>query len=148
MTLIIGYGNPLRGDDGVGPAVAEALRGRLADTDIVTTQTLVPELAERVAHHSRVVFIDARVGDTPGRVTATPVTAGAIDPSLQGHGLSTSGIVALAAQLYDWRGDAWLVSIEAATFDYDVTLSSAVAAAVGTAAAQVAELLSTAVPDR
>ncbi|GGN88266.1 hypothetical protein GCM10011579_081880 [Streptomyces albiflavescens] len=29
--VVIGVGNPLRGDDGVGPAVVEALRGRVPD---------------------------------------------------------------------------------------------------------------------
>jgi hydrogenase maturation protease len=32
--VVIGVGNPLRGDDGAGPAVVEALRGRVPD-DIV-----------------------------------------------------------------------------------------------------------------
>jgi len=110
MTLVIGYGNPLRGDDGVGWAVAEAALGDPGGGDVVTVQALLPELAERVARSSRAVFVDARVGTTPGRISTDaiiPVDAGA---TLQGHALTPGTVVYLAGQLYGWKGDAWLVS--------------------------------------
>ena len=55
--LVIGIGNPLRGDDGVGPrlaAEAEALaprprRGREPDLAVRAVQQLTPELAPEVA---------------------------------------------------------------------------------------------------
>ncbi|MFF2204851.1 hydrogenase maturation protease [Streptomyces sp. NPDC058145] len=34
--VVIGVGNPLRGDDGVGPAAVEALRGRVPDGTVLT----------------------------------------------------------------------------------------------------------------
>ncbi|EST36453.1 hydrogenase maturation protease [Streptomyces roseochromogenus] len=34
--VVIGVGNPLRGDDGAGPAVVEALRGRVPDDTVLT----------------------------------------------------------------------------------------------------------------
>ncbi|MEU5439909.1 hydrogenase maturation protease [Streptomyces griseofuscus] len=34
--VVIGVGNPLRGDDGVGPATVEALRGRVPDDTALT----------------------------------------------------------------------------------------------------------------
>ncbi|MCX4572678.1 hydrogenase maturation protease [Streptomyces sp. NBC_01571] len=33
--VVIGLGNPLRGDDGVGPAVVESLRGRVPDDTVL-----------------------------------------------------------------------------------------------------------------
>ncbi|MEU7059130.1 hydrogenase maturation protease [Streptomyces sp. NPDC046197] len=33
--VVIGVGNPLRGDDGVGPAAVEALRGRVPDDTVL-----------------------------------------------------------------------------------------------------------------
>ncbi|MET8946870.1 hydrogenase maturation protease [Streptomyces sp. NPDC004542] len=33
--VVIGVGNPLRGDDGAGPAVVEALRGRVPDDTVL-----------------------------------------------------------------------------------------------------------------
>ncbi|MGW1619275.1 hydrogenase maturation protease [Streptomyces sp. NPDC002172] len=33
--VVVGVGNPLRGDDGIGPAVVEALRGRVPDGTVL-----------------------------------------------------------------------------------------------------------------
>jgi hydrogenase maturation protease len=63
-TLVIGYGNPLRSDDGIGPYVVD----QIAKLEIpgVTTRTchqLGVELVDDFQAHERVIFIDA------GRVT-------------------------------------------------------------------------------
>ena len=66
--LILGCGNPLRGDDGVGWHAAERLLKRSAELDatIKSCHQLTPELAEPVSKAERVIFIDARIGQTPG----------------------------------------------------------------------------------
>ena len=68
--LVVGYGNPLRGDDGVGWHAAAALAAdpRLADTDVITGHQLTPKLAEDIAKARLAVLVDARLGDTPGYV--------------------------------------------------------------------------------
>ena len=68
--LVIGVGNPLRGDDGLGWHAAEHLRERLVELHATVTSChqLIPELAEPVSRAERVIFIDARVGPTPGTV--------------------------------------------------------------------------------
>lgn len=133
MMLVIGYGNPLRGDDGVGWTVAEAVwaaRGELAGCDVVTLQALLPELAERVARSSSAVFVDARIGSTPGRISTEAIVATDADATSLGHALGPGAVVHLAGRLYGWKGDAWLVSIEATEFGYGTGLSAPVAAAV------------------
>jgi len=77
--LILGYGNPLRGDDGVGWHAVHRLRERSAelDADVMSCHQLTPELAEAVSRAERVIFIDARVGPTPGTVEVSEVAAGA-----------------------------------------------------------------------
>ena len=59
MTLIIGYGNPLRTDDGIGIVIAEAIGG-------IGLQQLKPELAEPISRAKHLVLIDARFGETLG----------------------------------------------------------------------------------
>ena len=81
--VVIGYGSPLRGDDGVGPAVVEALRnlgdsgdfgcgaglvGGRASVRLKVAHQLLPELAEDVAASDGVVFVDAAAGAAPGEV--------------------------------------------------------------------------------
>jgi hydrogenase maturation protease len=68
-TIIIGLGNPVRADDGVGPAVARCLRERLAGTDGVTVDELWAgglRLAEAMVGYDRAVLVDAlHRGDRP-----------------------------------------------------------------------------------
>jgi hydrogenase maturation protease len=58
--VVVGYGNPLRGDDGVGWRVAEAIAQRWADhVTIRVGQQLLPEWAADLADAQVVFIIDA-----------------------------------------------------------------------------------------
>jgi Ni,Fe-hydrogenase maturation factor len=73
--LLIGIGNPLRGDDGVGPWLVEtwgrrrAWRGSVRELparfQVRVVDQLLPELAAELAAVRRVLFVDAWRGD-PG----------------------------------------------------------------------------------
>src|SRR5579884_346516 len=66
-TLIIGIGNPLRSDDGLGWAVAEQLsQACLPGCVIRMVHQLTPELALWMATVSRVIMIDANREGEPG----------------------------------------------------------------------------------
>ncbi|HEY9173382.1 MAG TPA: hydrogenase maturation protease, partial [Verrucomicrobiae bacterium] len=53
--LVIGYGNTLRRDDGIGPKVAEAVAElNLPGVRSLACPQLTPELAEPIAHAKRV----------------------------------------------------------------------------------------------
>jgi hydrogenase maturation protease len=129
MILVIGYGNPLRGDDGVGWAVAEAVTEARPDARVMTAQMLLPELAEDVARATGVVFIDARVGPTPGYLRCEPVRPSGLSAP-PGHTLTASSLLDLALALYGHRPNAFLVSVEARDFPFRRGLSPAVSAAI------------------
>lgn len=57
--LIIGWGNSLRGDDGIGLKVAELLERRLIQADIRCSLQLLPEMCEEISRARQVVFVDA-----------------------------------------------------------------------------------------
>ncbi len=60
--LVIGYGNPGRLDDGLGPALAEALEAKaIPGVTVESDYQLVVEDAAQVAEHDVVVFVDAAV---------------------------------------------------------------------------------------
>ena len=66
--LVIGYGNTLRGDDGVGPRAAEAIATlALPGVRALVCPLLTPELAEAVSQAGVVIFVDAAV-DAPREV--------------------------------------------------------------------------------
>jgi hydrogenase maturation protease len=134
--LVIGYGNPLRGDDGVGCAAADVLRGLVSEgaldaLDVLTVRQLTPELADDVARASRVVFIDASVDAPPGCVGVVAVVPGAgTAGSGFTHQCDPGALLALAALVYGRAPAAWLVTVGAADFECEERLSPAVAAAV------------------
>jgi hydrogenase maturation protease len=67
--LILGLGNPLMGDDGVGHKVAELLASRLPDDcEVICAGTDVLRWADEMEGRSRVILIDALLGDTPGDI--------------------------------------------------------------------------------
>ncbi|MCL4804536.1 MAG: hydrogenase maturation protease, partial [Anaerolineae bacterium] len=66
--LVIGYGNPLRGDDGVGWRVVEALEESLSASSLIAVHQLTPELAGTISEVGQVVFVDATAGNSPGEV--------------------------------------------------------------------------------
>lgn len=144
-TLIIGYGNPSRRDDGVGLAVVNGLRQRLGrapledgddghsefggQVDTLFLQQLVPELAETLAQYDRVWFVDAHLGVYPKLVRRSTVSAG-LDPALVSHHLKPQALLALAGQLYGRAPEAELISIRGFDFDFGVGLSAQTAAGV------------------
>jgi hydrogenase maturation protease len=72
-TLVLGLGNPILTDDGVGVRVAEILRASLLDkTHIDVTETSVGGLTlmEAMIGYDRVIMIDAiqKNGDRPGTI--------------------------------------------------------------------------------
>lgn len=124
MILIVGYGNPLRGDDAVGQQMALVMEQRLKGEEIqvMTAYQLTPELVEPVRHARLVIFIDARVGETPGMIiqeTVEPETgAGAFT-----HNVSPVILLGAAHELYGATPVGILISIVGATFDYSSELS-------------------------
>lgn len=133
--MIVGIGNTLRRDDGAGVAVVERLRLVMERTGVVlvTTHQLLPELAEEVAQVCDVVFIDARMGISPGRVTveeiehdAKPQAAGV------GHYVTPAQLLAISRALYGGPVDqrAFVIGIGVSDVDHGEGLSDVVHHAV------------------
>ena len=79
MILVIGYGNPLCGDDGIGPYAVEQLaqagENLRGDVEWLTVRQLTPELAEPISRAATVIFVDAADGETPGEMICHTLTA-------------------------------------------------------------------------
>lgn len=134
--LVVGYGNPLRRDDGAGPAVAGRFAGR-PGVRVVVAQQLVPELADELGKCERVVFVDAAAG--ADRVEVRPLAPANVEPAL-GHSGDPAWLLGLTAAVYGKRPAAWLVTIPARDLGFGEGLTVATAAAVENAVARVEEL--------
>ncbi|SRR5581483_5110502 len=138
--LLIGYGNPLRQDDGLGWQVAARLEAVPSGLQVIACHQLTPELAEPISRADRVVFVDARRGQTAGRVASHPV-APDMAASAFSHHLAPGVLLALALALYGSCPPAWVVTVAGATFGHGPDLSPAVAAAVPAVVRHVRALL-------
>jgi hydrogenase maturation protease len=100
--LVVGIGNPLRTDDGIGWRAAEALATdpRLLTTAIVTSHQLLPEHAFDVGQARLVVIIDARVGQPAGSIVVEEVEPAASGGTAWSHHLGPASLAALARELY------------------------------------------------
>jgi hydrogenase maturation protease len=108
--LVIGYGNTLRRDDGVGPKVAEAVAAlNLPEVHTLACPLLTPELAEPVSQARTVVFVDAAV-DAPRTVQMRPL-APAASSQVMAHAASPATLLALARDVFGHAPDAWLLTI-------------------------------------
>jgi hydrogenase maturation protease len=132
-SLVVGYGNPLRGDDGLGWHAAAVLTAdpQPADTDVLTRHQLTPELAEDVANARLAVLIDASLGGTPGCVSIREVAPAPASPAPSwSHHLRPEDVVGLAQALFGATPQVFLVTVTGAHFGYGTQLSPAVSSCV------------------
>lgn len=110
MVLLIGYGNPGRGDDGLGPALAARMAARkLPGLRVIEAYQLVVEHAADIAGADAVVFADADF--RPGaEVRLTELRA---DPAgeIGSHDVSPASVLSLAALLFGATARGYVLGI-------------------------------------
>jgi hydrogenase maturation protease len=138
--LLIGIGNRLRSDDGIGYRIAEILRAERAPLQVLAVQQLTPELAEPIASASAVLFVDASVRD----IGADPLRlepllppdsltdAAAVRAPLS-HQCSPTGLLQLSQKLYGRWPPAWQLLIPAQQLQLGEDLSPTAATAMAQA---------------
>jgi hydrogenase maturation protease len=121
--LVIGLGNPLRGDDSAGQRAAELLYHCMEPgaAEVRLCHQLTPELSEPLSRASLVVFIDARDGGTPGQICAKRVDS--FGDARHTHFLTPSALLQMAQELYGRTPHAWLLTVTAAHFELGAPLS-------------------------
>ncbi len=147
-TLILGIGNNLLQDEGVGVHLVQRLQGRLAEHSEVTCLdggTLSFTLADAVASHPNLIVIDAcATGGPPG--TVCRFEGAEMDRYLRGggksvHEVSLSDLLDMARLTGGLPGHRLLVGVEPECLDWGETLTPAVAAALLEAERMVLETL-------
>lgn len=135
-TLILGLGNPLRGDDGVGPrVVAELLRRGLPDgVEAVDGGTGGLDLLYLLEGRERAIIVDAALlGRNPGEfVRFTPEEAHLVESpvSLSSHTAGLADALALARALGRRLPEIIIYGVQPERMDWEEGLSPAVEAAL------------------
>jgi hydrogenase maturation protease len=120
--LVIGYGNTLRGDDGVGPRVAEAIEKlNLPGVRTLICQQLSPEYADPVSRAHTVIFVDAAV-DAPKEVQLRKLEPGE-SSQLMAHAADPRTMLALARDVFGHAPQAWWLTIPAVKLDFSESLT-------------------------
>jgi hydrogenase maturation protease len=127
-TLIIGYGNPLRGDDGFGWHAAVRLQDLIHNEgiEILAVHQLTPELMDPISRARRVIFIDAAVGEEPGKMTVTTLeTTGGAAPAFT-HFATPAALLVGARSLYGAKPEGLLITVVGLDFELGEELSEPV----------------------
>lgn len=145
--LVIGYGNPLRSDDGFGWCAAQRLASALQypDLELIARQQLTAELAETASHCELVIFVDAARDLRPREMRCERV---AVDPNRPRqdsacftHFLTPGSLLAWAATLYDAFPEAYCISVGGECFAEGDSLTPSMRAAFEPLLTQVRSLI-------
>jgi hydrogenase maturation protease len=157
-TLVVGYGNRDRGDDGVGLEVVQRLRGELGipplsegesgleevggRVDAVFLPQLLPQLVDLLVNYQQVILVDAHTrADVPGLHSA--VVRPGSPAAAFGHHLSPPVLLALLERLRHKRMEAYAVAVRAYEMGFEQGLSERTAAGVGPAVETILDLIDT-----
>lgn len=134
--LVLGLGNPLRGDDGVGPRVVAELRRRGLPDGVAAVDggTGGLDLLHLLEGWERAVIVDAALlGRNPGEfVRFTPEEAHPVGSlvSLSSHTAGLADALALAHALGQKLPDIIIYGVQPERMDWEEGLSPAVEAAL------------------
>lgn len=141
---LVGYGNPFRRDDGLGPYVVAGLAKLLAgqpDGRFIIRHQLEPELVDEMSEADLVVLIDATVENLPEGWKTETVMPRRDETSVMTHEVLPGFLMALLETIHNRRPTTWLVSIQGDDFDYGETLTAAATARADQVIAALAEMI-------
>lgn len=155
-TLVIGYGNLDRQDDGVAYAVVSALRQDLGQARLTEDETgleqlgagvdsvfllqLAPELLDVAAGYQRLIFVDAHVYSDAEDVHSAPVRPEYATAAFTHH-MTPALFLALLQALYGCELEGHIVSVRGHGFDFERGLTPATAERVAPAVERIQALL-------
>ena len=124
-TLIIGYGNDSRNDDGAGWfVIAELSKLGLPGVTLETAHQLEVDFAEIVRDYDQVIFVDAAIPESP-----EPWWTQEVEPGFRSHAVAhfmTPGdVLGLCRMLYGKTPRGRLFSIRGHDFNFGMELSPA-----------------------
>jgi len=145
--LVIGYGNPLRQDDGAGWLVIDLLTERLTDRlekglRLLNVHQLTPELCLDVSEASVAIFVDAR--DDSASANDQPVKCEPIEATTKAnrsHSSTPGAVLSAARDLFQHAPPAYLVSIPGRSFGFADEVTPACRVACSEAADLIVRLI-------
>jgi len=144
--LIIGHGNPYRGDDGLGFRAAEqyeASNRRHATVEVMAVQRLKPEHVQNVAQSDLVIFLAVGTKGEPGTVCGQEVFPESRCDGLFTRELTPCALLGASSVIYKRCPQAYLISVTGDNFGFSSQLSSKVEAALPEVMQRIDDVLKT-----
>ena len=127
MTRVIGIGNPLRGDDGIGPAVIAALLEETLPPDVEALDAgeAGVGLVGLMEEVDRVILVDAaEMGKAPGTFCVFgPEVVGKGTNGLSAHSVGTGEALQMAGALGCLPESLWIVGVQPKCMAWHIGLS-------------------------
>lgn len=121
-SLVIGYGNDLRSDDGAGRVVADRIDAlELPGVTVRSLSQLTPELSLEIAGKDTVIFVDASI--EVAETTVTPVESRPAATSTTTHFADPGTLLGMTATVGTIPKNAFLISIPVADLGLGMELS-------------------------
>ncbi|HAG81536.1 MAG TPA: hydrogenase maturation protease [Cyanobacteria bacterium UBA12227] len=141
--IVIGYGNTLRSDDGVGQRVASEVQGwELPSVRSLPVHQLTPELAETLQGAKGVIFVDAYpISEEKNIVQITPIEPIDANNFSLGHSSDPRVLLGLTQAIYSYSPPAWLITIPALNFEFGENLSPITQQGLAIALNEIRDLL-------
>ncbi len=139
--LLIGYGNTLRSDDGVGWYVADKIRTKLNDKiDIIKADQITVEMTEDIKDRKLVIFVDAHVSDKEDWLKTEEISPD-LKFGMTAHIFTPNALLALCEKIYSKYPKAYLFSIKGINYDFGEKLSEQTKNSAEIAIKQIADLI-------
>jgi hydrogenase maturation protease len=137
--LILGYGNPDRGDDGVAWHILKTLfseQGKKTidlfdvevnpltkNIDIWFNFQLLPEIADLIVKYEQALFIDAHTGEIKNNLNFVE-----IKPEYQNapftHHMTPASLLAVTESIHGVYPKSWLLSVRGYSFEFEQQLTA------------------------
>lgn len=134
---VLGFGNPVREDDGVGIYIIEQLKERLGEVEnihIFDMGTAAFEVLFQLRGHDRIVLIDAVLNSNEPVGTIFKLPASAVEAQIQDdplvflHGLKWDQALSYARKIlgdaYPEKIDVYLIAINDTRFNIGMTAAA------------------------
>ena len=128
---MIGVGNILRTDDGIGAYISKQIENlRLSGVDCLIVQQLQVELIEDLLHYQTIIIADASLGDS--EVDLSPLNR--LDAGMaSSHQIDAGMLFSVAKNIYQKDLDIYICAVKGEDFSIGDKITTAVLARANTA---------------
>ncbi|WP_016949994.1 hydrogenase maturation protease [Anabaena sp. PCC 7108] len=139
--IVIGYGNELRGDDGIGQRIANSIESwHLLTVKSFAVHQLTPELAVNLAKADLAIFVDACINSEAGEVQVKSLLINNSSVFSE-HQSDPQSLLALTQSLYGYSPPAWLVTVPGVNFELRDSLSPIAEKRIGIALTKIINII-------